>query len=169
MNSSQLEDLMERELGPVFAGVFPRDELPLCLPVPSAIIVNTQKSYEPGEHWLAFYFDIDGTGEFFDSSGKSPQSYPDLYNFLIQQSDSSISWPSIQVQGFGSSSCGQHCVYYLCNRYWDLPMNKILANFSAVDLVKNDCLVVDWLNDRYDLDTECHPWPGLQSCTPLIP
>ncbi len=41
---------------------------------PFAIVVNTDKSSGPGEHWVAVYVDRNGKGYYFDSYGGPPLS-----------------------------------------------------------------------------------------------
>ena len=43
-----------------FKGVFARDNLPKIIYYPASFIANTDKSNKKGEHWLEFYYDIDG-------------------------------------------------------------------------------------------------------------
>ena len=39
-----------------FIGVYPRNRLPAIKSYPASLIVNTDPSGKPGEHWLAIYF-----------------------------------------------------------------------------------------------------------------
>ena len=163
MDTDQLQDLMERELGPLFLGVYPRDHVPPTPPKPAAMIINLDPASEPGSHWVAIFFDDEGHGEFFCSYGNPPELFPDLYHFLVTNSDISISWSSLCLQGPQSASCGQYCCFYLYHRAQDIPMHKILEKFTK-DQVLNDCLVADWVNERFEMETKCHPWAGLQKC-----
>ena len=36
---------------------------------PSAYVINSETHDQPGEHWVAVYFDQHGRGEYFDSYG----------------------------------------------------------------------------------------------------
>ena len=52
---------------------------------PSAYVINSDPSSEPGEHWIAVYFDKCGRGEYFNSYGLAPafvglESYMDTYS-----------------------------------------------------------------------------------------
>jgi hypothetical protein len=44
----------------IFKNVVARDRLPKKIVYPSANVINTDKSNEPGEHWLAVYYDTSG-------------------------------------------------------------------------------------------------------------
>jgi hypothetical protein len=63
--------------------VVSRDDLPLVqnITYPSAYIINTDKSNEPGSHWLAIYYTNTRECYFFDSIGMGPRFY-DLTGFL---------------------------------------------------------------------------------------
>ena len=39
-----------------FVGVFPRNRLPAINTYPASLILNTDPSGRPGEHWVAIYF-----------------------------------------------------------------------------------------------------------------
>ena len=69
MFSFQIEHFLSGN--PYFLGCFPKNKLPpMPTSFPKTIIVNTQDSNQPGEHWLAlvlmknkcFYFDSFGLG-----------------------------------------------------------------------------------------------------------
>ena len=168
MNSDQLDRLLTIELGPAFAGVFARDQLPTSLAVPSGLIVNLDPASKPGSHWVAFYFDVEGPGEYFDSLGKIPPGMTCMISWENTQK-TQCHGQTYDCKALASASCGQYCAYFLCHRFWGVPMHRILSVFSGTNLPLNDCLVTDWVNERFDMETQCHPWPQVQSCIPYVP
>ena len=54
---------------------------------PSAYVINSDPSSEPGKHWVAVYFDKRGRVEYFDCYGLSPtcglKPYMDLLLLLL--------------------------------------------------------------------------------------
>ena len=94
---------------PVFKGVFPRDKLPNKVSYPAAYVVNTDKSNESGEHWLAIYYDSKGECTFFDSFGQEPKYYG-LQTFLEKTSKNFIINKQ-QVQSLFSNTCGHYCIF----------------------------------------------------------
>ena len=105
-----------------FLGTHPFDLFPLphllsYPPHPSTgicCIVNTDPSSKPGQHWVAFYRDLQkppGHIEFFDSYGHPPSFYsfslPD--NLKIQSN-------THQLQSFSTNVCGQYCILFLLLR-----------------------------------------------------
>ena len=59
----------------IFLGAFAYNELPKKFNLPACFIANTQPRNQPGEHWLAFYYDAKGICYFFDSYGQTPYYY----------------------------------------------------------------------------------------------
>ena len=162
MNADQLEDVLERELGEdFFLGCYSRDELPESVPRPSCLIANTDTSTGGGKHWVAFYITAENKAEFFCSYGTAPFRPDEFYRFLRQFS--SFIYCDQRLQGYGSYSCGQYCVYYLVNRFKGKTDYEIMDDFTE-DLNLNDCLVADWMNEQYDMSTLCHPPWETQKC-----
>lgn len=57
MDSRQLRDVLSRDLGRSFVGVYPRDLLPNQLrPYEKAIVVYTDYHNQPGTHWVCLYW-----------------------------------------------------------------------------------------------------------------
>ena len=108
----------------VFRGVFARDQLPARVVHPSCLIVNTHSSWEPGEHWLAIYYDTDGSCEFFDSYGRSPATYR-LHSYL-KRTSTRVTWNRTCYQPLDYNACGYYCFLYLmfkCRNY-DFDVDK---------------------------------------------
>ena len=86
MNTLQIERLLKKDLKSkaIFKKVCALDQLEKPT-FPSAYVINLDPSSEPGEHWVAVYFDKCGRGEYFDSYGLPPtlvglESYMDAYS-----------------------------------------------------------------------------------------
>jgi hypothetical protein len=121
-----------------FLGVFARDKLPNEIKWPSTLIINTDKSNQPGEHWLAIYYDENGTCEFFDSYG----FHPDFYNLTdyIKSTSKNFIFNSKTIQGIFSKYCGQYCVLFLLIRSRNFSM-KYFLNFFNNNTINNDKLI----------------------------
>jgi len=111
MYTNQLVSIVksDKELKPIFKGVYARDMLPK-LEWPSCIILNTDNKSGHGQHWLAIYVDKTGFGNFFDSFG----SHPNQFNLTeyITRNCSYWNYSSLQIQG-NSSLCGEYCALFL--------------------------------------------------------
>ena len=142
MNNHQLESLLRHLLGDAFCGVWASDQLPLLeqtFRLPAYMIVNTHPGHEPGEHWLALTVEEDGKGTFFDSFGFPPDfsHYPKSILQFLQKRCDTIFYHNRSFQHILSTTCGQHCVYYLCQRARGLSFENVLSLYGE-DVLSND-------------------------------
>jgi hypothetical protein len=70
MDTYQLREVLTRDLGPSFGGVYPRVLLPDTLNQ-KAIVINTDPHDQPGAHWVCVYLNTPVV-EYFDSYGLPP-------------------------------------------------------------------------------------------------
>jgi len=74
MNTAQILSILTRYVPHCYkVGVYPKDKIPSTLPKRSCIVINTDPSDRPGEHWLALFV-LDHL-EFFDSYAFPPSFY----------------------------------------------------------------------------------------------
>lgn len=94
-----------------FLGVYPCDLLPDITRTPAAVIINTDPSNKPGEHWVAVYFNENNEAEYFDSFGLPPLK-KEILSFLNKFS---VRWyyNPHNLQPFYSSTCGLYCIMFL--------------------------------------------------------
>jgi hypothetical protein len=140
MDSLQITKLLTKDLitKKYFIGVLARDKLPKKVNWPSALILNTDNSNQPGEHWLAIYYDENGVCEFFDSFGFHPEFYS-LTNYIKSTSKEFI-YNNKTLQGLFSKYCGHYCILFLLIRCRNYSMNYFL-NFFGNNTEKNDNLI----------------------------
>ena len=152
MDSQQLQTIMKTDrIGRFyFRGVFASDELKkqMVASYPSAYIVNTDPSYNPGEHWVAVYFNHLGRAKFFCSYGESPKTYD--FEKWIQKNSTSWIYHKTRLQGDLSSVCGQYCLFFLLHRLREIS----IKDFFTQDIDLNDSLVNEFIRNRFDLDTK---------------
>ncbi len=146
MNGQEIANVMWRDprAKDVFLGVYPRDRLPRTLPsFPSAVICNTDRHDEEGEHWTAIYIDETGRGDFFDPYG-IPPLYKTFVNFLDKHC---VSWQynKTRLQGLTSAVCGQYCIFFLLHRCRGLSLDTIVHMFGNC-CADNDVLVHDFVS-----------------------
>lgn len=145
MNSKRIQHILT--LDPyaklVFSG-FGYPDLPLLIKkFPALLILNTDKSTGPGEHWCVSFFRNNKYCEFFDPYGMSP----DVYNFTerIFEHCSTIQYNKKQVQGLNQSTCGHHCIFFTLYRSRGIPCETILSNIYSNNIDSNDKLVYNFM------------------------
>jgi hypothetical protein len=90
-----------------FQGVYPLDKIKPFKKRPIAIIVNTDKSNEPGEHWVSIFIDKNGSGEYFDSFGLPPL-HDELIEYLNINCANGWRFNPIALQSDDSTTCGHY-------------------------------------------------------------
>ena len=124
------------------------DELPLTTirRLPAALIVNTDPSTQQGRHWLAIYVTSDRVGYFFDSFGNTPmyREFPENIFCFLSKNCKRIIYSGSQVQHIQSTTCGEHCIFFLCNIQKGLSFQKVL-NMYTDNLKCNDIMVCNFV------------------------
>jgi len=110
MNTEQINYLLSDYK--CFIGTYPRDLLPkqICTK-PCAVIINTDDSSKPGQHWVALYLNK-GKAEYFDSLAVTP-IHSDIIKFLIRNKIKKLVYNSNQLQSILSDMCGAYCVLFV--------------------------------------------------------
>ncbi len=138
MNTRQIEILLKH--CKCFKGVYARNQMPIIIKRPSAIIVNTHPDSLPGEHWVTIFLNEDNTADYFDSYGLPPL-HKDYYHFLSIHAIDGIRYNSNTLQHITSKTCGGYCVLYVLHRCKGYSHCEFINKFSKNSL----------LNDKYVL------------------
>lgn len=159
MNNFQLEKLLNHL--PEFQGVLACDQLRSLSPtlqLPAYFIVNTHPAHMPGEHWLALTLEENGEAAFFDSYGFPPNfsHYPSNILRFLKKRSSRVWYHDRQLQDTLSTTCGQHCVYYICQQARGLSYQKVLDSYHIDDPPKNDAAVTAFVRRVKRSNSSCH-------------
>ena len=122
-----------------YIGTFPRDKLPKIKKYPSALILNTDPSHKPGQHWVAIYINKNGFGEYFDPYGLEPL-WDDFKIFLDENCPNGWTYNNITIQAINSINCGQFCYTFIILRSLDYSIQQIVQLFSKSSNL-NDAIV----------------------------
>jgi hypothetical protein len=128
MNTFQINTLLSDYK--CFIGTFARDLLP-SKPInklPCALIMNTDESFKPGEHWIALYLDKNSC-EYFDSFGLPPL-HDEIISFLKQNKIKKILYNSNQIQSITSQTCGAYCVLFVKFKCFNLKYCDLIKVFN---------------------------------------
>jgi len=117
---------------PRFKGVYPCDKLPKM--TNGYLIMNTQPSSMPGEHWVAM--SIEKNGEYFDSYGLYPLN-KEAEDFMNEHT-TSWTYNRLPLQGYNNITCGEYCVMYIYVKYLGYSMNDYIRLFSSNSDVNNE-------------------------------
>ena len=140
MNSLQLTYRMR--LVKHFGGVVSADKLPYTIKRrPTAYIVNTDESKQPGRHWVVFYFPSRGPVEFFDSMGRPPDYYYRRFKRVLLNNGRHFMYNDKRLQQQGTVTCGQYCIFYIVHRSRGWSMKRIVHTFDFVNLDYNEQLL----------------------------
>ena len=131
----------------IYGGIYPCDRLPLRIrrQRPVGIIANTHRAHQPGQHWVAFYFNRQGQTTFFDPYGLPPR-HPEFIRFLAQNA-STYSYNTRRVQG-NDTTCGMYCLLFLYSMIRN--HGRMLTRLSARRLNENDRWVRRWVRNAFN-------------------
>ena len=112
---------------------------------PAAVIINSGNENTKGEHWEAIYISPNRL-EFFDSYGLPPiqDGTSKLLDLLSDKQWVCNHQPVQDIMDMTSRACGQHCLYYIMNRYHKPELNLedlIKSIYHKRDLKANDLMV----------------------------
>jgi len=126
MNSIQIHKVLTKHVK-YFQGVYPVDLLPSTLIKPSIILINLNKHYMPGSHWVAICFSDSGCTKYFESYGLPSFKY-EIMAYLQRHS---ISWTfnRHRLQGLTSNVCGNYCCLYTLHRARGISMMSFVNVF----------------------------------------
>lgn len=127
-----------------FIGIYAIDTLPQqILRLPILLIVNTQASNLPGEHWKAIYISSQRIGEIFDSLATPISIYLQKWmnTFTHKWSSSKMT-----IQNPLSATCGAFTLYFVLNRLRKKSLKDCMSIFTN-DLYHNDILMRTFVDD----------------------
>ncbi len=140
MNTIELIDILSKDKfsRKLFCGVLPIDELKnLKFRKPCSLIINTDESSKPGEHWIALFITRNGYLEYFDSYGNKPFK-KEIFQF-IKKHRMKLTYNKKKIQNSLSINCGKFSLLFLLLRARGLSMKKIIKLF--VNNKNNDLLI----------------------------
>ena len=132
-----------------FIGVYSIDTLPKKLSsYPAALIINSDPSHLPGQHWVALFVESKCVAEYFDPYGISPIGQ--IYKFA-QRVSSTLIFNKWWIQPPDSSSCGLYCLYFLVARSNGTTFKDFLKHFKDYDWSSNENLLEQWIQSNLKL------------------
>ena len=112
-----------------FKGVFPCDQLPYNESLPLNIIVNTDPSYKPGQHWVAVSINRKSGGYYFVSFGLPP-IVKEIFKFINTKAILGWVYNKTQIQNIKSSTCGNYSVLFKIARCSNVKPSDFIKKFN---------------------------------------
>jgi Adenovirus endoprotease len=150
MNANEIKRIISRDktLRNSFIGIYASDELNFKLNrKPACLIVNTDPSYLPGQHWICMYIDRNGRLDFFDSLGLS--SFAAHFKKFLTSNSLRQFYNNNRLQSSDSYVCGVYCLYFLYFRSRGFSMSSILKRFNVLNFAANDIIVCKFLYHKF--------------------
>lgn len=134
LTTSQLESQLRGT--PLFIGVFACDALPTHVQAPATLIVNTDSSSEPGEHWVAIHLLGDERADFFCPFGFPPLIGP-MQTFLHRHGRRGLRYNQCTMQDASTTLCGDFCICFVRCVARGLSLPQFVSRFrSGGDSIK---------------------------------
>ena len=119
-----------------FLGCFPLDGLPPFPPtLPKSMIINTQPSSHPGEHWVALV--LTETKCYYFDSFALPRA-PANIEMYVEPYYNTITYLEIPIQDITSNFCGAYCVSFVLHVKDDLTYEQFFPHYYSDNLLEND-------------------------------
>lgn len=151
MKTNQLIKLILKDCrsASVLTGVYSINTLPVLVKPPAALIVNLDKSYNPGTHWVVIFINQQKHGYYFDSLG---QPIPKEIKNFLQRNSKVFVRNKTQYQADDSTACGLFCIVYIYFAARGIP---IVNKFYTQDLKRNDTLVKMYIRKIVNKNKKC--------------
>ncbi|KAK3917100.1 LOW QUALITY PROTEIN: Putative thiol protease R355 [Frankliniella fusca] len=142
MDGFTLHALMRRDkhVAPLFEGVFAADTLPADSTRVALCSYTKQTSFQkPGTHWVAFFIDKHGVGEYWDSYGMPP--IVSHHKNFLKRLCKKWTYNHTSLQAIDSKVCGEYCLLYLIHRAHGYTLHSFVHKLFTSNPLKNDEIV----------------------------
>ena len=163
MNTLQINNILKKEIGRVFKGVYALDQITRLKPrFLAAYVFNTKPSTSPGEHWVAVYIRSNGKAVYFDSLGFQPR-HTQIIKFLKKHSTKRTFSRKI-IQNPFTVTCGEHCIVFL-SRFHRFKQIQLAVKPYGPNLIKNDLWALKFVTKTYRVKLPLFPTFNVGSST----
>lgn len=117
--------------------------------IPALLILNTDNSTGPGEHWCAVFITNSKHCEYFDPLGAPPNNPLLGYSFIphLSKFSKTIEHNIVPVQHITAATCGPHCLFYCHYKARGLSLESIIRRFYTADTNINDTKVTQFIHN----------------------
>ena len=140
-SSTQIEKYLKNHSE--FLGCFGTNNLPKALPqFPCSLIVNTDPTTKPGDHWLGLVL-TKNKCFFFDSFGLGIMDLN--IKIFLKQYYKKVSINNHCIQHLNSDKCGLYCIAFIKHVNSTMTYEKFISKFNLYNLLGNDNVVLSLL------------------------
>lgn len=135
---------------PVFKGTFPADGIPHIPERPAAVIVNTDPSGSPGEHWTAIVLKPNNKALYFDPLG-FPPLIPTVREYLMRNAHNGFKYNAATLQSPTGVACGYWCIAFIVHWADGGTLRSFSSRYrgrSGIELSSNDEKLFSELKQR---------------------
>ena len=126
-----------------FIGVYARDQIPdIDRHRDVSFIVNKDNSDQPGSHWIAVYYMMNGPIYLYCSFGLSPRDYGLKLGHTRREIHNSD-----QHQPYVSHDCGFYALYMLLNISRGNTWKQVMSGFHKTGLERNEFLIENYFEN----------------------
>jgi hypothetical protein len=161
MNIIQIDRVLSKRVK-YFQGVYPIDLLSSTLLKPSIIVINLDKHYMPGSHWLALCFSDSGYAEYFGSYGLPP--YKQDVMAYLQRHSFSWTFNCHSLQGLTTNVCDRYCCIYALHIAKGLSMTSFVDMFLPARYTCNEIKAVSMFRVQFGQCPACGRLEQQQTC-----
>lgn len=153
MNSQEIRDILVTTVPTTFqTTVVPADKLGTVKSQQFAIIANSDRSDQPGMHWVALFKQRNSPIiEFFDSCAMPIEFYDSAFMKFLHLKGRVTRSSKVRIQSLSSNVCGQYCIYYLIHRVKGVSFENVLQMFNENDLESNDSIVREFVRVNFGM------------------
>jgi hypothetical protein len=112
MNTNQINRYLNsnKRTKQFFHGTYALDILPKCKSFPCALVVNMDRSEDPGSHWCSIWANSPAKAFYFDSYGEEP---PPLLRSYLLKNFKIVKYNTVSFQSLASSTCAYYCIAFI--------------------------------------------------------
>lgn len=139
MNTRQITTILKDICPEIFLGVYAADALPNKLPKrrPLLLVVNTDTSDQPGQHWVSMFIDKQDKGEYFDPVGMQPLP---IFDKFLTKFCSTYVYNNSQLQSSISYVCGHYAIVYAVIKCKYMYSLQHIIDVFTTDTYLNDMI-----------------------------
>ena len=142
LNTIQIRQALQRE--ETFIGVYPIDLIPTTTRVPCTLVINLDRHFLDGSHWVALSINSKRQAHLIESFGRPPQK--NILTFIERNAIRGYIFNRIRFQVNESIACGYFCILFVLmyrnlKKFYKIlqKCNHLKNEIVTITLIKRYC------------------------------